>query len=166
MYRPLSLVVQDHQHAVLPQHWREYQQILDMPGWISEAVRSHIMGNNIKRGKAFTCLFRAVFRIHSSVLIYCSRRMLKASHPLTLRVRCSKIKFIFNRCEHISDRLLPNTKKDSNTLGGTFPIGLHSTLRLLPGLQWHNSWGQHLKPGSGTDWYILYSQTSSKWILY
>jgi len=70
----------------------------------------HIMCNNIKRGKAFTCLYRVVFRIHGGTLFYCSRRMLTVSHHLTW-VRCGKIKFIFNRCEDVSDQLLPNINK-------------------------------------------------------
>ena len=74
----------------------------------------HIMGNNIKRGKAFTCLYRVVCRIHGGILFYCCRRMVTASHPLTLWVCCGKVKFIFNRCEDVSDRLLPNIYKHSN----------------------------------------------------
>jgi len=54
----------------------------------------HIKGNNIKRGKTFTCLYRVVFRIHGGILFYCSRRMLTASHPL-MWVRCGKIKVHF-----------------------------------------------------------------------
>jgi hypothetical protein len=96
-----------------------------------------IMGNNLKRCKAFTCLYRVVFRIHGGTLFYYSRRMLTVSHPL-MWVRCGNIKFIFNRCEDVSDRLLPKKKKkhtQQQTLRDAFPIGLHSIPRLLPGLQ-------------------------------
>jgi len=95
------------------------------------------MGNNSKRGKAFISFYGAVFRIHGYILFYCSRQMLTVSHPL-MWVRCGKTKFIFNSCEDVSDRLLPNKKKthtQQQTLRDAFPIGLHSIPPLLPGLQ-------------------------------